>query len=53
MVHHGLRGWSIAKHIWKQTLPFLQSTQIDHRRKMAIFVPYETINGLFLADNST
>ena len=53
MVHHGLRGWSIAKHIWERTLPFLQSPQIDHRRKMAIFVPYETINGLFLAENST
>ena len=53
MVHHGLRSWSIAKHIWEQTIPFLQRTQIDHRRKMAIFVPYETINGLFLAENST
>ena len=53
MVHHGLRGWSIAKHIRERTLPFLQSPQIDHRRKMAILVPYETINGLFLAENST
>ena len=49
MVHHGLRGWSVAKHIRKRTLPFLQSPQIDHRRKMAIFVPYEAINKLFLA----
>ena len=53
MVHHGLRGWSIAKHIRERTLPFLQSPQIDHRRKMAIFVPYKTINGLFVAENST
>src|SRR5262245_35227461 len=53
MVQHGLRGWSIAKHIWEQTLPFLQSPQIDHRRKMAVSVPCETINGLFLAEDST
>src|SRR5262249_49492966 len=53
MVQHGLRGWSIAKHIWEQTLPFLQSPQIDDRREMAISVPCETINGLFLAEDST
>ena len=53
LVHHGLPGWSIAKHIGKRAGTFLECPQINESGKMAFPFNDQAINKLLFTEDST